>query len=794
MLKTPQRKRSAKAASPTEAGQNAKKLDDASLAGAAEENRPKAGSPDGVTEALNGAGLSKGALAKAMAAWEAARATAANEEAAVQSLVQRLRSDKHHAPAEAVARLAMNRFTGAAWPLVEIANMRARAGDDEASLSYARQLVTAFPDEPEGHRLTITALLALDRKDEAQAFFQNLSLDPAQHTLHRVEWFLMLGIKLAMQRSDYNTVVLYAAALREVAPDNISGYVGGAAGLRELERPSEAQDVASQGIERHPKSPLLWKELALAAQDLNLPDLAYERWDELTARFPASASGYIGALNLSTKLAQPMTTQVLLERALKAFPDNPYILGTAARLALRSNRITEANTHWQKLLEQAPEDPSVPLAAAMSLMARRRGRIKRLPDALRRLEALHVDFPDYVPAYSAHLSVLREASKIGEAVKYAGEWSKRFPNDQDLAIAHAMIAEEREEYEEALTIIAGVRGRTPPSAKCEAAYVRALCLADRMDEAESACQSALADFPYDAPILTENVRIATRRGEWADALRRALDAQRRRPRDPAMMKLVQSIRAQVVDDDELNKLLAGSAMRSAGSAAGAEATEAETAVLLSCESLGATSAGCEFGLVQRRFGAEPFGMFRWALIGIDRLTEALRNEFADVGSDATTELAIRRESATHQEYYVVDKKVGYLTHTFVKVEDSPADRMLKQSVRRVRFLRSKLIEDLHAAEKIFIYKYATKFDEAALRTMFAAVRSYGPCTLLCVTLADSTHPRGSIEMLEPGLFVGRTGMFMDAVVPEMQGVDTETWFAHCQHVVAWHAANRAKPS
>ena len=610
--------------------------------------------------------------------------------------------------------------------------------------------------------------------------------------LHRVEWFLVLGIKLAMQRSDFTTVVLYAAALREVAPDNVTGYVGGSAGLRETKRPAEAQEVALQGTERHPRTPFLWKELALAAQDLNLPDLAYERWNDLTARFPGSAAGYVGALNLSTKLAQPVTTQQLLERALEAFPKNPYILALAARQALRSNRITEAKTHWQTMIEQAPGDPSVPLAAAMSLVRRSRGRIKRLPDALRRLEALHVEYPDYVPAYAAHLTVLREASKISEAVKYAAEWSARFPDDQDLAIAHAMIAEERELFDEALKIISDVRGRTPASAKCEAAYVRALCLADRMDEAEIACQAAMADFPFDAPILTENVRIATRQGEWGDALRRALDAQRRRPRDPAMMKLVQSIRAQVVDDDDLNKLLAESAMQVPGSQAGAEASPAETAVLLSCESLGATSAGCEFGLVQRRFGAEPFGMFRWALIGIDRLTAALDNEFADVGSDETTELAIRRESATHQEYYVVDKKVGYLTHTFVKVEDSPQDRMLKQSIRRVRFLRAKLIEDLHAAEKVFIYKYATKFDPAALRAMFAAVRRYGPCTLLCLTLADTAHPKGSIEMLEPGLFVGRTGMFMDAVVPELQGVDTETWFAHCQHAVAWHAASRAQ--
>jgi tetratricopeptide (TPR) repeat protein len=749
--------------------------------------------PDGdvVVQALQSAGLNKGGLTTALSLWTGIRNTQPPGEAAAEALVQALRRDRLHPAADAVSRAACLHYPQAVWPLADLAASRDRAGDHEAALNYARKIQAASPEDPAGFRYTITALLGLDRKLEAQNAFRDLSLDPGQHTLHREEWFLMLGIKIGMQRADYAIVALYAIALREVSPDNVAGYVGGAAALRELERPQEAEAVALAGIERHPDAPFLWKELALAAQDMNQTDLAYERWAEMTRRFPKSAAGYVGALGLSTKLGQPTMSQKIVTEALAAFPHNPFILGAAARLALRSNRTEQATEHWQTLIETAPDDPAIPLAAAMSLMRRRRGRSKRLPDVLRRLEKMHRDFPDYAPAYTAHLTVLREAVKIGEAVKLAASCAERFPDDQDLAIARAMIAEEQERYTAALSIIADVR-RTTPTATCEAAYVRALCMAGRMEDAEAACQAALQDFPSDPPILTEHVRLATREGDWAEALRRAVQALRKRPRDGGMMKLVQSIRAQVVDDDGLLASIMDETTPTAGSLAGADATPEETAVLLGCESLGATSAGCEFGLVQRRFGAEPFGMFRWALIAIDRLTYALRNQFAEVGSDETTELAIRRESASHQEYYVVDKKVGYLTHTFVKVEDSPEDRMLKQSIRRVRFLKAKLIEDLHAAEKIFIYKYALKFDLSLLREMFAAVRSYGNGTVLCMTLADAAHPKGTIEMIEPGLFVGRTGFFMDAVVPDEQGVDTEIWFAMCKHVVDWHAAQRAR--
>ena len=756
------------------------------------ESVPTEAAPDFVANALRNAGIGKGALAAALTIWAGARKSATSEEQACEETVQALVRERMHPAAEAVAAAAAIQFPASAWPLGELAALRARAGDHNGSLAYASKIRDAFPEDPAGYRYTLTALMGLDRKHEAQIVFRDLSLDPGQHTLHREEWFLILGIKLGMQRADYGVTALYAAALREVSPENPAGYVGGAAALRELERPEEAQAVATEGVSKHPDNLFLWKELALAAQDRNQIELAFERWNELTRRFPKSVSGYVGAIGLSNKLIQPKTTQKLLNDALKAFPHNAFILGAAARFALQSNRTEEASQHWQTLIERSPDDPTIQLAAAKSLMSRKRGRIKRVPDVLGRLEKMHAEFPDFAPAYTLHLNVLREAGKIGQAVKLAAAWAEKFPAEQDLAIARAMIAEEREEPAAALAIIEAVRARSAPTPACEAAYVRALCLIDRIDEAETVCQAALADFPSDPPILTEHVRIATRRGDWSEALRRAVQALRKRPRDGGMMKLVQSVKAQVVDDDELLASIMDETTPTAGSLAGADATPEETAVLLACESLGATSAGCEFGLVQRRFGAEPFGMFRWALIAIDRLTYALRNQFAEVGSDDTTELAIRRESASHQEYYVVDKKVGYLTHTFVKVEDSPQDRMLKQSIRRVRFLKAKLIEDLHAAEKIFIYKYALKFDLALLREMFAAVRSYGNGTVLCMTLADATHPKGTIEMIEPGLFVGRTGFFMDAVVPDEQGVDTEIWFAMCKHVVDWHAGQRAR--
>jgi predicted Zn-dependent protease len=743
---------------------------------------------DFITNAVSAADLAPAGHTAALELWAAARADAPDEAGACRALLAGLRSRKLHAAADVIARAAAAHFPDAAWPLIDLAAARARMGNHQAALALGREIMAAFPEEGEGPHFVLTALKGLGRKQETQELFAAVSLDPALHGLHREEWFLELGIKLGLARSDHALVALYAAALREVMPENVSGYVGGSMALRKLGRAEEAQAIARRGTEIHPTSMFLWKELAASTRTLNQGEEAYAIYEEIIRRFPDVPAGHIGALNLSVTLVQPAVTRTLLARALEAFPKDKQIVAMAARMALKSNQENEASKHWRTLIKEAPDNPHLRLTAAMSLMKQKKGRRKRVPSVLAKLDKLHESFPGFIPAYTAHLSVLREAAQIGTAARLATEWGKRFPGDQDLAIIRAELEQERERFGHAIEVLKSVRRQSTPSPGCEAAYIRALSLHGRMKKAEATCQAALDSFGDDPEILTEYVRLATRRGDWAEAARRASYAQQRRPRDGSMVKLALSIRTQLVGDEALLATLGAEPV--VGSLAAVDVAPEETAVLLSCESLGATSAGCEFGLVQRRFGAEPFGMFRWALIGIDKLTKALLNQFEDVGSEATTELAIRRESATHQEYYVVDKKVGYLTHTFVKAEDSPEDRMLKQSVRRMRFLRGKLIEDLHAAEKVFIYKFAMKFDEDALRRMFAAVRTYGPCTLLCVTFADQNHPNGELQMLEPGLFVGRTGMFMDAVVPDEQGVDTQTWFAHCRDVVAWHKAQR----
>jgi tetratricopeptide (TPR) repeat protein len=361
-------------------------------------------------------------------------------------------------------------------------------------------------------------------------------------------------------------------------------------------------------------------------------------------------------------------------------------------------------------------------------------------------------------------------------------WGERFPADPRLAMARAAVAEAQGKPEEGLACVARARSLAPGTGALEAAYVRALTALGRVEEAEAACEAALAQSPDHIGLLKEYIGLATRRGDWHGAVQRALLAQRRRPNDPEVERMVRRAKTQVVGDPE------------GGSEPTPEAADdtpkpASAALLSRYESLGATTGGCEFGLVQRRFGTEPLGLLRWARIDLEGVITNLLNQFDGMGLPENTQLVVQRASASHQEYFIADSRSGYWTHTFVHVEHAEFDRMYKQSVRRVAFLRSKLLEELQFGNKIYAFKATHRPAEADLFRLHDALCTYGNYRLLIVTLAGSKADIGKLTMIRPGLFVGESGMFMDAGVGRERAIDTELWHYFCDQVAQWCDAN-----
>lgn len=213
---------------------------------------------------------------------------------------------------------------------------------------------------------------------------------------------------------------------------------------------------------------------------------------------------------------------------------------------------------------------------------------------------------------------------------------------------------------------------------------------------------------------------------------------------------------------------------------GADGELPDADLALQFEGLGGTHQGCEFGIVQRELGAEPLGLLRWSLMNADSLAEALEARFDGVGTPEQTVLDYFAWP-TYREYRTEDRRFLMSMHTWVREDEKPYDAMYTMICRRLRFLRDKLLDDLAGANKIFVFKLGDRPCTAEqLLRIHAALRSFGPNTLLHIRLADDTHPSGTVEELQEGLLVGYISHFNQTLDGDVVPVAIDSWRAVCR--------------
>ncbi len=121
-------------------------------------------------------------------------------------------------------------------------------------------------------------------------------------------------------------------------------------------------------------------------------------------------------------------------------------------------------------------------------------------------------------------------------------------------------------------------------------------------------------------------------------------------------------------------------------------------LMLAYESLG---QDCNFGLMQRHAGVEPLGLYRFSGTDLNQLLRALDSEFEGVGDPDNFEIVLKGE-APH-EYMIADRTIGGY-HTFISPEEMEPDELRVRQARHLKFLRRKILEDLKAGEKIWVWK------------------------------------------------------------------------------------------
>lgn len=199
-------------------------------------------------------------------------------------------------------------------------------------------------------------------------------------------------------------------------------------------------------------------------------------------------------------------------------------------------------------------------------------------------------------------------------------------------------------------------------------------------------------------------------------------------------------------------------------------------LVLKFESLG---DNCELGLVQRRVGVEPLGMFRFAGAPLRHMLRAMDARFE--GMADPDHVRVQPENG---EYMIKLTKYDFIYHADVKVGQADPDLLRKQQVRTVSFLTRKLIDDLENPTKIMVFRQNEPLLANDLADLRIALAAYGPATLLWVQAARPGHPPGSAVRIDDRCIVGYvTRLAMRENVPDL---DVSSWLRMLRQAYAIH--------
>ena len=471
---------------------------------------------------------------------------------------------------------------------------------------------------------------------------------------------------------------------------------------------------------------------AWAAMDRQENDEALRLWAALREHSPDLLESHIWPIQILWQAERFDEAEAMATKALRLFPDDVELLVQHAWVANTEPRWDEAAERWARVRARAPE--------------RHEG---------------------YV--WGAH--ALWQSGQLDAAEAVAAEGVRRFPDNPEALAQHGWVATARQDWPAAARRWTLLYEAHPDRIDAQARLIQALRMTGRIDESEAMASRCIVVNPHETELTIEHIWAAVAREDWPTASAR-LAAARRNPENAA--RLTQSLGAFESRIHELGRLAQTlgalqSQMHELASAAPGQAptpepepsspvlaaTPAEDEIslgdlMLSFESLGER---CDFGAVQRYFGVEPLGLFRFAWIRVECLVAALNDRLEAIGSVEDTAFSLYGD-----ETILRMKKYDIIFHTFVegvtKFTPEKQEVFYQQQRRRLQFLKDKLIRDLEDAEKIWVYGTADFASDEEMTRLSKALRAYGPNLLLYVRPERPDRPAGTVEWLGDGLYAG----------------------------------------
>jgi Flp pilus assembly protein TadD len=447
---------------------------------------------------------------------------------------------------------------------------------------------------------------------------------------------------------------------------------------------------------------------------------AEQLWTSVLERQPEDPAGHIGLAALLNRQKKPDAADAIIREALSRFPDNMHVIANHAWLA-------HDRGDWQA--------------------------------ALARWTIYRAQFPDDPLGFSAPGVALRHLQRYDEADAILTEGLRRHPEHGELLGNYAWVAHDRSDWPEALTRWTNYKEKFPEHGIGYSSLGVVLRKLERFDEADDVLRKGLQFYPDDPELIGNHAWVAYDRHDWPEALRRWENFRDRSPREPLGHRQVMLVLGELGRFEEAEALSRPAALRQANN------TEL-TSLMLEFESLG---DNCEFGVVQRYYGAEPLGLLRFTATPPQLLTAALLNRFAGVGAPENTTLHVYND-----EYLTNDTRYHMAMHTFIRAGNDDREKRFVNICRRLEFLREKLIRDLELSEKHFVYGCRHRLPDSEIVAMWQAMRRYGQNRLLFVHPANETELPGTTRLLERDLIIG----CLDRLSVEQPSFDL--WFHLCR--------------
>jgi hypothetical protein len=331
----------------------------------------------------------------------------------------------------------------------------------------------------------------------------------------------------------------------------------------------------------------------------------------------------------------------------------------------------------------------------------------------------------------------------------------RFPQHAPAAIEFSRIPHRKRDWPEALARWNSALIRFPDNSEVYAGAASVLRAMGRLNEWEALISDAVVKFSDEPRFAIDHAEAAHLRKDWPEATRRWSEARNKYPNNQEIQEGLgrTHFRARL---DQFDRSGADEALTKVAP----ETNDLElkpTELMMRFESLG---SGCEFGLVQRYFGAEPLGLLRWGAIPPLSLANALRENFDQVGNPDHVELF---ELGDSREFFFRDKRHSLEMHTFIPVEGANYEQVFTQQCRRAMFLKRKILEDLSEGYKIFVYKrHAGSLSDDEAYPIYDALRQYGDNMLLCLLPENGENSHGTMKIRETGLIYGYIDKLSDA--------------------------------